>query len=188
MDANGNPDAAPSTSPPIATADAAAATPVPAIASDPAAPSWRTDEERRAFYAASNARRKARELAKHEARQLAQQGAKSDKAKRDAMEAIEWCRCNLQLEESARALRDGGALKEQRSSILLQFSGTKYKGEQRFSLHQCPHVRPAGYNCCRCRPLTLATALAGSATGMQIQNRSQVATIEGMLLHGQLRS
>ena len=140
MDANGNPDAAPSTSPMVAVADAAAATPVTAIASDPAAPSWRTDEERRAFYAASNARRKARELAKHEARQLAQQGAKSDKAKRDAMEAIEWCRCNLQLEESARALRDGGALKEQRSAILLQFSGTKYKGEQRCSPQQCPLV------------------------------------------------
>lgn len=116
--------------------DAATASPAPAssaaaVSSTPlSAPPPHNSADRAAFFAASNAARAARKREKHERAQAALTEAHQSKLADEKLEALEWCRKHLQLSETAQAARSSGACRAQRCIVLLQFSGSHYKGMQ----------------------------------------------------------
>lgn len=98
-------------------------------------------------HAAKQKARHAKRLARHAQKMRTQEEMKLRQREEERMEAVEYCRANLQQDCGRTDDPLAPPPNPERALLLLQYSGTNYKG-------------------------------------VQIQNRSRIATIEGDLLHG----
>ena len=109
--------------PPAAPAASVSSTPFPT-------PVFQSSSDRASFFAAKNAARAARKREKHARAQVAQTEAHQRKLADERLEALEWCRTHLQISEQAQAARSASVCHRRRCIVLMQFSGTRYKGMQ----------------------------------------------------------